>query len=244
MRAALATFVTAPESSQNLARMLERLHEAASAGAALVVFAEAAPTGWVHTGRDAENDRGLAWTVCGPEVEQLRSAARALGLWVGFGLLERAGQRLHDAALLLDSGGQTALHYRRVSPGWRWPDASPEYQEGTEVPVAVTPFGRVVFLLCGDAFAPGVAALAQAARPDLLLLPFARGFDEDAPDVAAWQQEPQMYAETLAEVAPVTLAVNSLGQGMVGGAFVLASGVVHAVQAIRAPGLLLIDLDA
>lgn len=180
----------------------------------------------------------------GPEVEQLRLAARALGLWVGFGLLERAGQRLHDAALLLSPTGQTALHYRRISPGWRWPDAGPDHQEGTEVPVAVTPFGRVVFLLCGDAFEPEVAALAQAARPDLLLFPFARGFDEDAPDVAAWRQEPQVYAEALAEVAPLTLAVNSLGQGMVGGAFVLASGVVHAVQAIHAPGLLLTDLDA
>lgn len=60
MRAALATFVTAPDSSQNLARMLERLHEAAPAGAALVVFAEAGPTGWVHTGRDAWRDRELA----------------------------------------------------------------------------------------------------------------------------------------------------------------------------------------
>ncbi|MPY65909.1 carbon-nitrogen hydrolase family protein [Deinococcus sp. SDU3-2] len=243
MKAALVVFPTAPDLAGNLGRIEAAVQDAALAGASLAVFAETALTGWAHTGRDADTDRPLALEVRGPELVRLREVAYRYGIWLAFGLLERDGDALYDAALLLDPQGETRLHFRRLSPGWRWPDAGPAYREGTAVPTAPTPFGRVAFLLCGDAFSPEAVALARAAQPDLLLLPFARGFDEDAPDAVAWQDEPQVYAEALAGAAPVTLAVNSLGAGMVGGAFVLKRGRVAARWPIQTPGLLLHDLN-
>jgi len=236
-------FNSATNLRTNLHRMRTAIQEAAAVGAHLVVFAEAALTGWAHTGRDAGADRALALAVDSMEVGGLREAARRHGVWVALGLLEHSGELLFDAALLLDPQGETRLHFRRLSPGWRWPDASSSYREGTEMLTAQTPFGRVAFLLCGDAFWPEARALAREARPDLLLLPFARGFDEDAPDGAAWQTEPEAYAATLADVAPVTLAVNSLGLGMVGGAFAVERGRVTARWPTETSGLLLYDLN-
>lgn len=47
-----------------------------------------------------------------------QAAAQARSVWLGLGLLDRAGQRLYDAVLLLDSQGGVALHYRRIQPQW------------------------------------------------------------------------------------------------------------------------------
>lgn len=243
MRAALATFDTQPQPDRNLTVMLDLMTQATSGGAQLIVFAEAALSGFVFTGRDADADHTLAVAVDGPELGQLIHAARQLHLWVALGFLERQGEHLFDAAVLIDPARGVVLHYHRVSPGWRWPDAPAEYCDGQTVPSVATPFGRVALLLCGDAFHAGAAALATAQRPDLLLLPFARGFDEDAPTEAAWTQERQLYAETLARIAPRSLAVNALGPTHVGGAFHTCGPDVIDFQSLHRPGLLFVDWE-
>ena len=239
--AALAVFETQAQVSQNLRTMQAKIAEAAGK-AQLVVFSEMALSGFVLSGRDAQTDLSFAVAADGAEIGLLRESARSHGVWVAFGFLERAHGQLFDSALLLDDAGRTRLHYRRISPTWHWPDAPATFEEGHTVPVAVTPFGRVAFLICGDAFCSEALARLRDGRPTLLLLPLARGFDEDAPNIDSWRAEHQLYADALRDLVPTTLAINSLGAGMVGGAFRAEAGSVRETLPLNVNDLMIVDL--
>jgi predicted amidohydrolase len=157
-------------------------------------------------------------------------------------VLEVAGHNLYDSAVLIGPDGRTRLHHRRLSPGWHWPDSPVQYRDGRHVPLAHTPAGRLGVLLCGDVFNPQATVLARAAVLGVLLVPFSRGYDQDAPDDAAWQTEATVYAQTLAAVAPLALCVNHTGAGAVGGAFVVQQGQVTAQLTHGQAGLLMVDL--
>ena len=86
---------------------------------------------------------------------------------IGLELLERDGGCLYDTAVLLDHAGEIALHYRRIQPQWHGRHADPAvYRQGSELPVAQTPFGVLVFLLCGDLFDDEITARVRELAPD------------------------------------------------------------------------------
>ena len=89
----------------NLATMTGLCDQAAGHGADLVAFCEAALTGFAGND-DPRHDLGLGEPVPGPATIALGQAARRLGLWVEFGLFERAGGVLYDSAVLLDRHGR------------------------------------------------------------------------------------------------------------------------------------------
>jgi beta-ureidopropionase len=71
----------------------------------MVVFCEAAVTGFAAR-NDPAADLALGEPVPGPATGALGQVARRLGLWVAFGLFERAGGALYDSAVLLDRQGE------------------------------------------------------------------------------------------------------------------------------------------
>ena len=82
----------------NLATMTGLCDQAAGHGADLVAFCEAALTGFAGND-DPRHDLGLGEPVPGPATIALGQAARRLGLWIEFGLFERAGGVLYDSAV-------------------------------------------------------------------------------------------------------------------------------------------------
>jgi len=76
----------------NLATMTGLCDQAAGHGADLVAFCEAALTGFAGND-DPRHDLGPGEPVPGPATIALGQAARRLGLWIEFGLFERASPR-------------------------------------------------------------------------------------------------------------------------------------------------------
>jgi hypothetical protein len=75
---------------------------------------------------------------------------------------------------------------------------------------AGTAFGTVTTLICGDLFNEDVLRQCAAVRPDVLLVPIARGFDTDLADDDQWRsQEQAIYAHQMQKTGAVGLLVSS-----------------------------------
>jgi N-carbamoylputrescine amidase len=227
--------------------METRVREAADAGADLVLFPEAAPTGLINNDVPA-HDLPLGQPIPGPATERLAALARERALCLATGLLEREGQCLYDSAVLLGPDGAIHLHYRRIQPQWHGRDADPAvYRQGEAIAVAATPLGRLAVLLCGDLFDDAIVARVRDAQPDVLLFPFARGFGDGSFDQGRWDREEEpAYAARAALAGCTTLMVNLLEDPELGecpsfgGAMVVsATGQVLARRPLGQPGILL-----
>lgn len=249
MRAALGVFDAGPDRQVNLARMTRLCERAAGQDADLVMFCEAAVTGFDGAG-DPAPDLALGEPVPGPATAVLGSAARRLGVWVGFGLFEQAGGVLYDSAVLLDRRGALRQTYRRIDPNWHRADAdSRVYRQGTGPVVVPAEFGLLGVLICGDLFNDEVLGQLGALRPDVVLVPMARGFDADVADDAQWHdQEQAIYAGQAQKIGAVSLIVNQLGgppgtAACFGGALaVAADGTMLAAWPLHTEGLLVVDV--
>jgi predicted amidohydrolase len=97
--------------ARNLGRMITFTEAAALDGARLVVFPECAVTGYCYESR--EEALPYAETIPGPSCSQLAEACRRFDVCVVFGLLERDGDRLFNAAALVGPQGVIGS-YRKV----------------------------------------------------------------------------------------------------------------------------------
>jgi predicted amidohydrolase len=133
----------------NLVRAVQRVREAADAGAQVVLLPEALTLGWTHSAAAMEADAI-------PESEGCRtlcSAARHCGVFICAGLIERHGKHLFNAAVLIDPSGTILLHYRKIN---ELDIARPLYATGDRLAVRETTLGRFGLMICADAFAPGL----------------------------------------------------------------------------------------
>jgi predicted amidohydrolase len=245
MKVALAVPCLTTDRAANIAAVAELTREAARQGARLVVFPEAVLTGFVNTG-DPAHDRLLAVPIPGPETEHLASVARECSLHLALGLLERDADAIYDSAILFGPDGRILLKYRRISPTWHGRQADPTvYREGTTIPVCHTPLGSFAFLICGDITFDNITDRVRALKPDWLLFPLARQFDEDVHDEREWkEQEIPFYGERVARMGANTLLVNYVGEmdPCFGGAVAyLSDGQVKARHPLHQPGLLLVE---
>lgn len=133
--------------ARNLQRALACIGEAARGGADIVVLPEALPLGWMDattaTLADAVPD--------GPTCLAFRDAARRHGVYVCTGVVERDGDEVFNAAVLIDGAGNVVLRHRKLH---ELEIAASLYGRGDRLGVAGTPWGRVGLMICADAFAP------------------------------------------------------------------------------------------
>ena len=189
MRAALVVNPVTRDWKTNLTRVVQMIYEAAGNGSNLVLLGEMAVTGMVNND-DPLHDLPLGETIPGSVTDRLSETASRLGIWIGFGLLERDGGALYDTALLLSPSGDVLLKYRRVHPQWHGTHADPAiYRQGTELQKAETDLGSVVFLICGDLYDEALRRQARDMRPDWVLHPHARSFDDRSRDQEKWERE-------------------------------------------------------
>ncbi len=134
--------------ASNLARAVERIAEAAEAGAQVVLLPEALDLGWTHPAAKSAAEPIPNGEPC----RQLREAARRCGVYVCAGLVERAGERVFNAAVLIAPTGEVILRHRKLNEL----DIGREfYATGDRLGVAHTPLGTLGLMICADAFARG-----------------------------------------------------------------------------------------
>ena len=245
LRPALCAFPLFPSIAQAVEAMLARIADATKRHCNLVIFPEACLTGLeLSWNPGCDLPRGLA--LDSPELNRLREAAKEGDLHIAFGWIERDGDHLFDSALLIDNHGRDALHYRRVSSGWRDPGVDTGvYRCGESAPVVRTAFGETAFLLCGDLFDDSVVAPVRARRPDLLLYPFARGISGEQAQQDWTERELPDYLDMWSVTAGTTLAANCVDSesGYHGGAYIARDGDILGLLPLGQPGLLTLNRE-
>lgn len=137
----------------NLDRAVEAITTAASRGCRVVVLPECLDLGWTHP-----SAWDLAQPVPGPHSDCLARAARDCHLYVAAGLVERAGNRIYNAAVLLSPEGEVLLHHRKIN---ELDFALELYAVGDRLCVVDTELGRVGLDICADNL-PGSLELGHA----------------------------------------------------------------------------------
>jgi predicted amidohydrolase len=154
------------EKELNLAGCVARLEEAATAGAELLVLPECAISGYMF--ENADEALRYAEEIPGPATEILARECRRLGLHVVCGLLERDGDVLRNAAVLLGPDGLIGT-YRKTHLPFLGVDRF--VAPGDELPVHETPLGRIGVEICYDLRFPEVTRTLALKGADLVAHP-------------------------------------------------------------------------
>jgi nitrilase len=140
---------------------------AASEGARLAVFPEAFITGYpkgedfgARVGNRTPEGHKLfrryfesAIDVPGPQTQRLGEAAKAYGVWLVIGVIERGGGTLYCTVLFFAPDGTLAGKHRKLMPTamerliWGFGD-------GSTLPVIETGFGRIGAVICWENYMP------------------------------------------------------------------------------------------
>jgi predicted amidohydrolase len=157
----------------NLERAEAFVRNAAGKGCRLVVLPECMDLGWTDP-----SARRLAQPIPGPHTERLARCAVATGVCVVSGLVERAGDRLYNAAVLINPRGQLLLVHRKIN---ELDIAHDLYSIGDRVAVAHTALGTLGVNICADNFPNSLAIGHVLARmgAQVLLSPSAWAVDAD-----------------------------------------------------------------
>jgi predicted amidohydrolase len=124
------------QKQRNLHHARELIGQAASQGAQVVLLPEAMPLGWTHSSARREADAIPDGETCA----MLREVARAHRIYVCSGVIERAGERIFNSAVLIGPDGDLLLHHRKLN---ELDIAHDLYARGNRLNVAETPLGTL-----------------------------------------------------------------------------------------------------
>ena len=165
----------------NLARIEERVAEAAAAGARLILLQE------LHNGpyfcqHEAVHEFDRAESIPGPSTQFLGKLAQRHDVVIVGSLFERRAAGLyHNTAVVLETDGRLVGTYRKM----HIPDDPGFYEKFYFTPGDLgfepidTSVGRLGVLVCWDQWYPEAARLMALAGAELLLYPTAIGWDPD-----------------------------------------------------------------
>lgn len=164
------------DKQRNLTRMLEMVEEAASVGVSLLVFPEIALQGYggfAYTYGDVNMTRWKQYymreaeTIPGPSTEILCQAAKQHGMFIQYGLAERAlhGHVLFNATALVGPTGLVGS-YRKIHGQCEYPFFAPGEDQST----IDTPLGRLASIICYDLCFPELVRSYALQGADVVLM--------------------------------------------------------------------------
>jgi predicted amidohydrolase len=165
--------VEGAQPTANLARAESFICDAAKRECRLIVLPECMDVGWTDL-----SARRLAQPIPGPHTQRLAQAAMRQNIYVVAGLVERAGDRLYNSAVLVDPQGQILLVHRKIN---ELDIAHNLYCIGDRLAVAQTELGTLGISICADNFPNSLAIGHVLARmgAQLLVSPSAWAVDAD-----------------------------------------------------------------
>jgi N-carbamoylputrescine amidase len=186
----------------NVEKALQRIAEAAAAGAEVVCLPELF-AGLYPCQSEDHRQFDQAEPIPGPTTDALADAARRLGIvLVGSVFERRAAGLYHNTAVVLDADGRLAGIYRKM----HIPDDPLYYEKFYFTPGDLgfrsfaTRFGRVGTCVCWDQWYPEAARLTALAGAEMIFYPTAIGWlaeekaDQGASQHAAWETMMRSHA--------------------------------------------------
>ena len=157
----------------NLERAVRRIREAAERECRVVVLPECLNLGWTHP-----SARKLAEPIPGAHADRLCEAAREHDIYVTAGLVERDGEKLFNAAVLIVPDGKILIKYRKIN---ELSIAHDLYSVGDRLGIAETELGTIGLNICADNFGNSLAISHVLARmgAQVILSPCAWAVDAD-----------------------------------------------------------------
>lgn len=192
---------------QNVAQACRLLSQAGQAGCDIVCYPEDLQ-GIAHYGYyldDPELFSGFVEPIPGPTTERLADVARRYRMNIVFGLFERDGERIYNAAVLLGRDGRLLGKYHKVHlPAVETWTETP----GDGFPVFATDCGTIGMLICYDILFPEAARCLTLNGAQLLFNPT---MSYDAPAQCADGGLLRVRMRALDNFTP--LVVSRCGQG-------------------------------
>lgn len=165
--------------ADNLAKIAVWSHRAAAAGAQLALFQELSLTGFIPNHPVGDHNRWLrealafgrriAEPLDGPAVQELTRIAREFNILLAAGLLEDAGNVLHNTHVLVDRSGLLGWWRKLHIPMFEMPF----YCGGSAPTVVATHLGFIGANICFDALLPESTRLLAVQNVEIVLFPFA-----------------------------------------------------------------------
>ena len=213
---------------------IEKALQAACGSVDLLCFGEAFLQGFDSLSWQFQRDRELAVSRDSETMRRLCELTLRYGTDLLFGYFEREGDSLYSSCAVLEKG-KLIHNYRRISRGWKEPEADEHYREGCEAPGFVYRDRRFQVALCGDLWDH-----TECFRTDeILLWPIYVNYSlED------WAECAQEYAERARLAADRALAVNPLSEEprSLGGAFDFRGGRIADSLPFDREGILTVEL--
>lgn len=177
--AAVAVDTQPGKLSENLQKISSWAKKAADAGAQLVLFQELSLTGFIPNHPTGNHDKWLrealqigrkcAEQLDGSAVGQLAEIAGQYKVMLCAGMLEDAGNVLHNTQILVDGSGLVGYWRKMHVPMYEMP-----FYNGGGVPdVVETPLGRIGVNICFDSLMPESTRLLALKNVEIVLFPFA-----------------------------------------------------------------------
>ncbi len=190
------------DKATNLSKALEKVREAAAAGAQIVCLQELFTSLYFCDEEDYDNFL-LAEAVPGPSTEALQVVAKETGVVVIGSLFEKRAQGLyHNTTVVIDADGAYLGKYRKM----HIPDDPAFYEKFYFTPgdlgykVFHTRFARIGVLICWDQWYPEAARITSLMGAEILFYPTAIGWStaQDLPtneeQYGAWQTIQRSHA--------------------------------------------------
>jgi predicted amidohydrolase len=155
------------ERDKNVRKSLDRVGEAAAAGARLIVLPELCNSGYVLGSRSEAF--ALAEAVPGgPTCRAWIDLAHRLDLYLVAGICERDGAQLYNAAVVIGPAGHIGT-FRKVH---LWNEEALYFEPGNlGFPVFRTPIGRIGTFICYDGWFPESYRLCALQGADIVCIP-------------------------------------------------------------------------
>ncbi len=128
----------------NLRRADDYICRAAQGGADIVLLPECLDLGWTHLSARLD-----AQPIPGRHCDALMQAAATSGIHVVAGLVERAGERIYNSAVVVDGAGKLLHLHRKIH---ELDFAQELYATGDRLGVVETPLGVLGVSICADNF--------------------------------------------------------------------------------------------
>lgn len=198
----------------NVARAEQLVHQAADAGAQVVLLQELFESPYFCIDEQSRHFDLAKSLESQPTVRKMQAVAKARGIVIPVSFFEKAGLTHYNAIAIVDADGSIVGHYRKS----HIPDF-PLYKEkfyfspgDTGFRVFNTQYGRIGVGICWDQWFPEAARAMTLMGAEMLLYPTAIGSELDKPDFDSkehWQMV--MRGHAAANILPV-IASNRIGR--------------------------------